>query len=313
MNLFRFSKSQVNMFVEDCAMRWYYRYGCNIKTPPAGAMKLGSGYHDTAAHNYRQKAKSLADLPVDEMTDYFADLFAKGLEQEEVIFEQGDTPASLKDQGVGLVKALHADIAPHVIPASEGSVEESLHLLMLKTPSADAKPQIFLLPSDYRDAGAEAERILDRIDHDWSYILDAVIDITDKDSVIRENKTAGKTPTQEDADKLLDLTTYSLAHRLAHKKREGGVAMDVAVKTKVPKGVILTSARSDEALRAHLNRVGMMAKAIEQEIFIPHTNWYGCSQKFCGYFDRCPYGAKSRVIVDQAANLAQAAQSGSES
>jgi hypothetical protein len=311
MKLFRFSKSQINQFVEDCSMRWYYRYALGIKTPPAGAMKLGLGYHETAAHNYKQKAKTLKDLPLDEMTDYFAESWTKGLESEEVVFEGDDTPDGLKDQGVGLVKALHKDIAPNVIPASEETVEQELHLLLYQPPrdhptgTPEPRPQIFILPSDYRDAGREAESILEKNPHDWSYILDAIIDITDANQVIRENKTASKSPTQDDADKLLDLTTYALAHRLVHKKAETGVAMDVAVKTKQPKGVILASTRSRESLRAHLNRVGMMAKAIEQEIFIPHTNWYGCSAKWCGYWNRCPYGGKSRIVVDQGANLSQ--------
>jgi len=303
MKLFRFSKTQINMFVEDCPMRWYYRYGLGIKTPPAGAMKLGSSYHETAAKNYKQKAKSLKDLPLDEMTAYFATSWEKGLEQEDVLFEEGETPDGLKDQGVELVKAFRKQIAPSVTPASAQNVEEDIRLLMFKPVDPQAAPKIYPLPADYRDAGTEAQAILERNEHDWSYLLDATIDITDKDAIIRENKTAARSPSQDDADKLLDLTTYALAYRLANKKAEAGVAMDVAVKTATPKGLILTSQRSREQIRAHLNRIGMMVKAIDQEIFIPHTNWWGCSKKFCGYWDRCDFGGKHRVAVDMGANL----------
>ena len=55
-----------------------------------------------------------------------------------------------------------------------------------------------------------------------------------------------------------------------------------------------------DQLRSHARRLGMMTKSIEAGIFIPRTNWYGCSKKFCGYFDRCEFGGLGRKVVDLA-------------
>lgn len=297
-DLLRVSKTQISMFAEDCSMRWYFRYQLGIKTPPSGALKLGGSFHQTAAHNYKQKAVSHADLPLDEQTDFFAQTFEDEVKKEEVVWDEGETAAQVKDVGVGLVKAHHQKIAPTVEPKSAENVEQTLAHLILQRVGED-KPKMYPLPAaNYFRTGDAAREIVSQQDVQWAYVVDSIIDLIDSKDIIRENKTAGRTPNQDDADSLLDLTHYALAYRLHTKQVEGGVAMDVAVKTKTPAALSLTSQRSREQLRAHLNRIGMMAKAVQQEIFLPHTQWFGCRPKWCGYWDMCPYGGKSRLIID---------------
>lgn len=264
----RLSKSQIIMHMH-CARQWAFRYVEGLKMRPSGAMKLGNVFHETIARNYKQKAESQKDLPLDEQKDYFVDALKLGLESEEVQFDEGETADTLKDTGVGIVAAHHRDIAPKVFPESEATVEERIELNIGKDESA--------------------------------FGLIAILDITDRDGVIRENKSMGKRPNQFDVDKNIDLSIYALAKRLQTKKVEPKLAMDVALKLKQPSAITLETTRSRDALRFSLNQIGHIARSIRAEAFPPNTDWWGCHPKYCGYFSICV--GKGLKTVDMGQNL----------
>jgi hypothetical protein len=250
-----------------CPRQWAFRYIEQLKIPPSGAMKLSGVFHSTAERNYRQKASSQHDLPLDEQTDFFRDEWKDQLQREEVNFDEGDTPASLETQGIAIVKEHHTKIAPVVIPQSAEAVEEKI-----------------LLPLVQKSSGVQ-------------YELDARIDVTDINNIIRDNKALGKTPNQMDVDRDIQLSTYALAKRIQTKKPETALALDIVVKNKTaPKAVTLVTERSHETLKLHLNLIGHVAKGIQAEVFPPNPTGWWCSKKFCGYWDRCM--GRGLVTVD---------------
>jgi hypothetical protein len=156
-----------------------------------------------------------------------------------------------------VVKEHHSKIAPVVIPQSAEAVEEKI-----------------ILPLVSKETGV-------------SYELDARIDLTDINGVIRDNKALGRSPNQNDVDRDLQLSTYALAKRLQTKKAETGLALDIIVKNKTPKAVTIPTARTREHLQLHLNTTGHIAKAIQAEAFPRNPTGWWCSKKFCGYYGLC--------------------------
>ncbi len=234
-------------------------------------MKLSGVAHKAFERNYKQKATSRIDLPTDEMTDFYRDTFDEEFQSEEVILDEGDTLGGLKDIGTAAVKEHHAKIAPTVMPQSAETVEEKITLPFGKA--------------------------------DFSYDLMAIIDVTDDAGRIRDNKIIGKTPNQDDLDKDIQLSTYSLVKRMQTKVAEPELRLDAVIKNKVPKAVSLKTQRTVEGLRLHLNTIGHIAKQIRAEAFPRNPTGWWCSPKFCGYWNLCMGKGAVQVDLAPTANL----------
>lgn len=96
------SHSQLSMW-DRCARQWEYRYVKGLKIAPSGALVLGGSYHKALEVNFRQKIRTLEDLPIDVCLDAFSDDWEKRLVEEVGIEWGSDRPGKVKDLGVGLV------------------------------------------------------------------------------------------------------------------------------------------------------------------------------------------------------------------
>ena len=74
------SPSQVSQFL-NCPAKWMFRYLLDLKEPGTAATALGRAFHETIAHNFRQKAKTAQDLPVAECLDCFRKALGPQLEE----------------------------------------------------------------------------------------------------------------------------------------------------------------------------------------------------------------------------------------
>ena len=267
------SNTSISMYLR-CPRQYYWRYEEHRKTPPAGAMIQGRVGHLAVEHNYRQKIDTTKDLPVDEVTDYFAETFDDEIKKEEPIYDEGQTAPTLKDEGVLLVKEHRLKLAPTIMPAT---VEEKVNL----------------------DFGKD----------DVAFSLMAIFDLVDQDRNIRDNKFISRTPTADDLAKDTQLSTYSLAYRMQQRRDHGdqaqpetGLKIDAVVKNKTPKALTLTTGRTREALRLHLNTIGQVAKGIKAEVFPMNVGTFWCSKKMCGYWDIC-CGKGIPMTLDMGENL----------
>src|SRR5216684_2988404 len=263
------SPTQTNMWSR-CPRQYAFRYEEGIKSPPSGAMKQSGVAHLAYEKNYRQKAETRTDLPVHEMTDFYADTLDKELTREEVVFDKGETAGSLKDQGVKIVKAHRVGISPLVMPASADSVERKVSFTLKESDTFD---------------------------------IMGVIDVIDEQGYIRDNKSLARQPSPLDLAKDGQLSMYALLYRLTERKAETGLKIDAVIKNKEPRAIILPAERTREMLQLHLNKVGHIARAIEHHIFPLNTDGWHCDPRYCGYWDRCV--GKSLKTVDMGQNLEQ--------
>lgn len=253
----RLSWSQINMS-RRCGLQWYYRYGLGEKTPPGVALIVGSGTHEAIDADLASKLKTGALLSGEEVADAARDATSKRWDEDEPVADEDALDRGQAiDQAVLLASAYHDDTAPGVTP---------VHV---------ERPFV-LTAGDLEISG--------RID-------------VQTPTAVRDTKTAGKAPGKS------DIRTPQLALYSAAVKALDGVApefggLDVIIKTKVPRVVSVEVPITDADRAAALSLAETAATTIKAGIFAPAdpTSWV-CSPKFCGYWERCPHGARKTVAV----------------
>jgi putative RecB family exonuclease len=113
------------------------------------------------------------------------------------------------------------------------------------------------------------------------------IDVVQEGGIIRDTKTTAKTPSQDIADKSLQLTAYSFAYRTLLGQEEKKVVLDYLVNTKTPKYVPLESSRCKDDIDRFLAIAKQISKAIQSGIFYPNVDNFMCNSEHCGYWHKC--------------------------
>ena len=241
------SPSQLNMYLR-CPAQYKFRYIDDIILPPRSALTRGKAVHKGQEHNYLQKMGTFQDLKLSEVQEATAAEFEALAPDTE--WDKDEDQGKIKDDTISLASLYHTEVAPTIQPVL---VEEKVTV-------------------EFENA---------------DYSLLGFIDVLDDKGFIRDTKTAARTPGQDEADKSLQLTGYSLAHRHMMGIPEAGVKLDYLIQTKVPKAVTLESSRTERDIQRFLNIMGRVADAIRGGIYYPNPNNFLCSEKNCGYYQLC--------------------------
>lgn len=255
------------LMLSRCACQYEFRYVQGIIIPPAAAMLVGTATHKGVEANLQSKIDSGKLLSREAVVETaIANLrgeWSKGVglsDDEKALGEKRVQAEAIDD--VARLSDLHArELAPVLKPTH---VERTFRVELKGYP----------------------------VD------LVGTIDILEADA-IRDTKTSKRSPNGDAAERSEQLSVYALATRaLEGEKAPTQVALDYLVKTKEPKVVTLKSERNTDDMRATLTRVEIATEMIEAGIFYPTNpeNWW-CSKDYCGYYDRCPFGARKRVSV----------------
>ena len=111
------SPSQVQTF-QDCASKWWFKYGMGLPDPKTSNLSLGIAVHDAIAANFRLKIDSGKDLPVDDVLQEFDAAWAEASIDTE--FREDESPSTIAEAGRGLISLYMRDAAPKIQP---GGVE----------------------------------------------------------------------------------------------------------------------------------------------------------------------------------------------
>ena len=254
------SISQINMATR-CGEQYRRRYIEGQIVPPGIALVQGTACHKAREHVMSKRLATGTLCPVGEAQEA-ASVALKERWNEGVIIDgafegMSDKQAqgAAEDQAVDLSTLDYTHNLVDTIPVA---VEERVELVHASLP----------LP------------------------LVGVIDLRDDKKMIRDLKTAGKTPSQNDADTSPQLTMYAMLHRLVKGEQESGLQLDCLVKTKTPKAVNLQTSRDNDDIQVLLNRIARVVEMIDKGVFLPApTDAWACSLKFCGFASTCPYFA----------------------
>lgn len=228
-----------------CPLIYKFKWLDRIIIPQASAITLGKSIHSALETNYSQKINSKEDLPVSKVADIFSDSWESDV--KETVFEEGEKPGKVKDEGVNIIKIYQQGISPTIQPKM---VEKQFELAF------------------------------ENVD----YTLKGYIDLVDDKTVIIDHKTTKRSMTQNAIDTDLQLTTYALAYRTFEGIKEQALRFDVMVRNKTPKVQQLTTYRTQEDINRFLKILAYVTKAIKSGIFYPNDNYF-CG--VCGYKDLC--------------------------
>lgn len=122
-------------------------------------------------------------------------------------------------------------------------------------------------------------------------------DLVETDNTIRDLKTRGKKPRPDDATDDIGLAWYAMSLDASGIGAAPSLALDVLVKTKVPKleTVWAASPTNHQPLLARIERAAMV---IQSGAYLPApTDHWKCSEKFCDFYDDCPFGRARRIQI----------------
>ena len=242
------SITQIKMYLR-CPLQYMFRYLKGLKMPPVGAVVLGKSIHKGLEQNFRHKKQTKIDLPLNKVLEAYSAFFDQTRKKEEEIDWEGENPGKVKDEGIGLIKVYHKDVAPPIQPLA---VEEEFEL------------------------GFE----------NVAYTLRGYLDLVDQFKRIRDTKTARRSYPQDAAQTDIQLTAYNLAYKYLKGEEPKSLCFDVMVRTKQPKIQTLQSPpRTQGQLTRFLKLLGSIARAIKTGIFYPCENQQVCS--WCGYKEIC--------------------------
>src|ERR1700730_10025072 len=74
------SPSQVSQFLK-CPAKWMFRYLLDLKEPGTAATALGRAFHETIAHNFREKTKTPHALLAADGRDAFRKVLGRHLKE----------------------------------------------------------------------------------------------------------------------------------------------------------------------------------------------------------------------------------------
>ena len=109
------SPSQVAQFL-NCPAKWMFRNLLDLQEPGTAATALGKAFHETIAHNFRQKRETAHDLPFADCLDFFRRVLGEHL--QEVRLQKGEHPMALLELGEAMTAKYLQDAAPLIQPAA---------------------------------------------------------------------------------------------------------------------------------------------------------------------------------------------------
>jgi len=258
------SPSQLDMLAK-CGLQYEFRYIQGIKSPPGVAMVIGTATHRSIEKNLINKRDQKALLPVEAVTEIAAESLKNTWDGEGPVLSLEEKKAGEKktkgdavDMAVSLAKLHHKELAPKIEPIH---LEREVYLELKGFP----------------------------------YDLKGYLDIQEPNR-IRDTKTTSKSPSGDEAETSTQLKFYSLARHVIDGLPPAEVALDYLVKTAEPKAITITAQMDENDHKRLLRRVEIASKVIKSGAFnpAPQDAWY-CNARWCGYHDRCPFGARQRV------------------
>ena len=242
-----------------CMEQFRRRYIEREIIPPGVALIVGTGTHKSVDANLTNKIKTGDLLTLQAVSDAARDGVSQEWDKSGVTLDPEEAALGIKtvkgmaiDKAVRLAKLHATQNAPKLTPTH---VERSWALEIK------------------------------------GYPLDLVgrIDIQEPTSV-RDTKTSGKTPSADCAEKSIQIKAYAMAVKVLDGKMPETAHLDYLIDTAKPKSESFNHEPNEDDFRAVLNRVEVIAMAMERGVFVPiEPSHWCCSPKWCGYYATCKY------------------------
>lgn len=251
-----------------CGLQVQFRWLDGIKVPPGFAAHVGSAVHRAAELDLRHKMAKGSPAPTEAVVTRAREALKAVVEGEGVLLDDEEKTvgmptliAKAQDEASSLAMAHNRSLTPVLTPIH---VERPLRLEL----------------------------------KGFDYDLEGTVDVQE-DGAIWDLKTASRAPDEDAASGHPQLDTYAMLLSLHEQTPLKTVGLNTLVKskTKLP-NVVRTSAPAPRSFGAIIGRIERAAHVLKTGAFYPvdptgPSAWV-CTPKFCGYYDRCPFGAARR-------------------
>ena len=264
--------------LELCGERFRRRYIEGEDAPPTAIMVRGTAVHYVAAEAHKQQMFARGEWDGDppameaapgtsEAREQARDLAAQAFNRQRnagITFSREDERAGVarvegeqKDAAVALA-ALYVDrAAPRVYPIA-------------------VERRIIVKPKD--------------TDVSVSGILDLVERLPSGGECITDEKTTERTPPKDAADRSRQLTMYALIRKADVGKLPERTSLVHLVKKRGQVDMVRQDSRRTEGdVGALVNRLNRAIESVKRGVFMPNTNGWHCSPRWCPYFESCPF------------------------
>jgi len=313
--------SAVNM-ANDCGQRFVYRYLLGIKRPPNAFLLVGKSTDESVTRDLDHKIETGELLSREDVLGISAAKFEEEQKTESIELDPEEKAEGVsleqvlgeaKDKAIALSGLHHDEAAPKIEPFKTRRKFSINMDKFLRTrakelhQAADESPDKF--GGKVLDGQATALNSAARDGIDFVGEQD-IVEIVNNTLVIRDTKTSGKSPTPSifdgnkkagTADESEQLTAYATASYVIDGKLPDKMILDYLVRTKAvsptTKYVPTATTRDMDDVNVFLNRFINLIHAMKSGVFVPaNQSWWGCSQKWCGYFDICVYSKKPKLV-----------------
>lgn len=243
--------------------RFGARFGCwhtEEIIPPSVALVTGIAVHKAVQCDLTCKKDNGHLLHENESAVFAEDEYDRAWSQGVKVDDTETSLIKQKDAGKDQARALslihHKQIAPSIVPLA---VEEPFVILMKGFP----------------------------------FDLSGKIDVREA-LTIRDTKTS-RAKYAVDAARTLQMAMYSMAHKVLHGRLPREVALDILIKTKVPKAQTVYAVPDDSWTAPLMRRIERATEIIESVKegkggFAPcDSSHWQCSKKYCGYAATCKF------------------------
>jgi putative RecB family exonuclease len=248
------SASSVNDYI-DCGL--LYRFGRVDKIKPEfkpDAMELGSAVHLVLAEFYKQRMVG-TKLLLKEIHESFEGFWRELAEDNsDIQYSEGKDFDTLLLEGKELLTAWF-----NKLPENEFIV------IGVEEPFILTLPDLYIPIIGY----------IDLLEEDESGTI-----------IITDFKTSGRSYSNDETDKNLQLTIYQLAAKgNGYRDREILLKFDCLIKTKTPKFEQFWTSRSEVEERRAIKKIKEVWNGIHKEVFVPNDGHWKC--KNCGFKKQC--------------------------
>lgn len=253
-----------------CGMQVYYRWVEGIKIPPSFALHVGSAVHRAAELDLRRKMETGAQAHLVEVIERARDSLGAAVEGDGVLLSPEEKTVGIKalvaeaqDEAASLARLHHGELTPILAPVA---VEKKMRLELVGFP----------------------------------FDLEGTVDVQEV-GAIWDLKTSSRAPGVNDAEGHPQLETYAMMLD-RHGEKADSIGLNTLVKSKSGKPKLArVSAPAPKVYDHVLKRIEAAAHTIQAGAFYPAdptgpSGWV-CTEKFCGYWNICPFGRARRVSV----------------
>jgi len=247
MNITSLSPSMVNKY-RQCPRQFYYDYCLKLPRQGNAYTAFGSSFHRMAEENFWQKRTTRKDLPLDLLTDFFAE----DLEWADDVDwkEQAESLDDMTDQGVKTVKAYQETVAPGIQPQV---VEHVWSMEVTNRP----------------------------------WVISGKIDLVTNDDLVIDLKTTGRKLKTPKPEHRFQLSTYAMAWKAQTGQHNVGARLDYAIRGKDEAMSLPVAFNHDTLAQNVISEFDDVAKWIQREAWPPSRGHYLCSRKYCSFFRDC--------------------------